>query len=230
MVFVLRLYFHYHCFHRFLVNDWIMMCTLVLLLSVAALGQAFLSDMYEIVKFKNGEKVPDASFPQVMQNGLHGFGAARTISLVGISAVKINFLVFFKRLGTQITAYLVFRYIILFVTVACGAANIGVMDYKCVFSFYTYMFRHCNQHGTLKRCFDFQKASISLDVITDALSKSPAVMSLFPYTESLVVSLPVVILWNVRIDIRKKKNSVLYLWTRRTNHRYDHCAGQRICR
>jgi hypothetical protein len=85
-----------------------MMFALALLLSVVALAQAFLGDVYKIVEFENGHLIPDASFPNVMRHDLRGFGAALTISLVGILAVKISFLLFFKRLGTQITSYLVF--------------------------------------------------------------------------------------------------------------------------
>ncbi|KAF2684606.1 hypothetical protein K458DRAFT_477792 [Lentithecium fluviatile CBS 122367] len=165
-----------------------MIFALALLLSVAALGQVFLDDVYEVVRFENGEKLPDASFPRVMENGLHGFGTAMTISLVGILAVKINFLLFFKRLGTQIPSYLIFWYIVLFVTVACGATNIGLMDYKCVFESLEYTLQHCTQRSRLKRYFDFQIVSVILDVVSDAL----------------IICFPVVILWNVRISLRKK--------------------------
>ena len=167
-----RLYIRYHCFRRLLVDDWIMMFALALLLSVVALAQAFLGDVYKIVEFENGHIIPDASFPDVMRHGLRGFGAALTMSLVGILAVKINFLLFFKRLGTQITSYLVFWYIVLFITVACGATNIGLMDYKCVFGSLEYTMMNCTQRSTIKRYFDFQKVSVTLDVISDALSKS----------------------------------------------------------
>ncbi|KAF2789460.1 hypothetical protein K505DRAFT_223553, partial [Melanomma pulvis-pyrius CBS 109.77] len=159
-----------------------------LLLSVVVLGQAFLDDVYKIVEFENGHIIPDASFPDTMRRGLRGFGVALTVSLVGILAVKINFLLFFKRLGAQITSYLIFWYIVLFITVACGATNIGLMDYKCVFNSLEYRKANCTQRNTLKRYFDFQKVSVILDVISDAL----------------IIFFPVVILWNVRISLRKK--------------------------
>jgi len=181
------------------------MFALALLLSVVVLAQTFLADVYMIVEFENGHVIPDASFPNTMRHGLRGFGAALTISLVGILAVKINFLLFFKRLGTQITSYLIFWYVVLFITVACGATNIGLMDYKCVFGSLEYTMGNCTQRSTIKRYFDFQKVSVILDVISDVLSKS--IVSLVSRTSSLIVVVicfPVVILWNVRISLRKK--------------------------
>jgi hypothetical protein len=181
-----------------------MMFALALLLSVVVLAQIFLADVYKIIEFGNGHVIPDATFPDTMIHGRRGFGAALTISLVGIMAVKINFLLFFKRLGTQITSYLIFWYFVLFITVACGA-TIGLMDYKCIFGSLEYTMRNCNHGSNNKRYFDIQKISVILDVISDVLSKS--IVSLVSHTSSLtvvVICFPVVILWNVRVSLRKK--------------------------
>jgi hypothetical protein len=172
VAFAARLYVRFHCFQRLLVDDWIMMFALVLLLSIAVIGQVFLVDVYKIVDLENGKVMPDATFPDTMRNGLRGFGAALTIALVGILAVKINFLLFFKRLGTQITTYLIFWYVVLFITIACGATNLGLMDYKCVFGSFEYISMSCTQRPVLKRYFDFQIVSVVLDVFSDLFSKS----------------------------------------------------------
>ncbi|OAK95324.1 hypothetical protein IQ06DRAFT_309680 [Phaeosphaeriaceae sp. SRC1lsM3a] len=165
-----------------------MMFALVLLLSIAAIGQVFLVDVYKIVDIENGKVMPDATLPDTMRNGLRGFGAALTIALVGILAVKINFLLFFKRLGTQITTYLVFWYAVFFITISCGATNLGLMDYKCVFGDFQYIAMSCTQRNVLKRYFDFQIVSVVLDVVSDLF----------------IMCFPIIILWNVRITLRKK--------------------------
>jgi hypothetical protein len=182
-----------------------MMFALALLLSVVVLAQIFLADVYKVIEVVNGHVIPDATFPDTMRHGQLGFGAALTISLFGILAVKINFLLFFKRLGTRITSYLIFWYFMLFITVACGATT-GLMDYKCIFGSLEYTMRNCT-HGSNnnKRYFDVQKISVVLDVISDVLSKS--VVSLVSHTSSLtvvVICFPIVILWNVRVSLRKK--------------------------
>ncbi|KAF2267293.1 hypothetical protein CC78DRAFT_566250 [Lojkania enalia] len=184
-----RLYIRWKCFHRFLVDDYVMMFALALQLSVAVLGETFLDDVYLIVEFENGERAPDKNFSNIMKRGLRGFGAALTISLVGITAVKLNFLLFFRRLGTQITSYYVIWWIILIFTLGCGGVNLGLMDYKCVFARdLVYVITKCAQRSAIKRYFDFQKTSVILDVVSDAL----------------IIYFPVAILWRVKIGLRKK--------------------------
>jgi hypothetical protein len=41
-------------------------------ISVAAVGQAFLINVYKIVDLDNGKIMPDASFPYTMRDGLRG--------------------------------------------------------------------------------------------------------------------------------------------------------------
>jgi uncharacterized membrane protein len=102
--------------------------------------------------------------------------------------VKINFLVFFRRLGANITTYSVFWYIVLFLTIACGVINIGLMDFPCVFPTFEYLMSSCQSRSTLKRAYDFMRVSVSLDAFSDAL----------------IICFPVVILWKVRISLRRK--------------------------
>jgi hypothetical protein len=67
------------------------------------------------------------------QRGLRAFGIAILLSYFGIWSIKLDFLLFFKRPGTQITTYLVFWWAVLFVTMASGAVNLGLYQYQCVF-------------------------------------------------------------------------------------------------
>lgn len=50
------------------------------------------------------------SLRTTVRNGLRGFGVSLLLLLIEILAVKINFLLFFKRTGTHITSYLVCWY------------------------------------------------------------------------------------------------------------------------
>jgi hypothetical protein len=149
-----------------------MMFALALLIAMSAVSQVYLTDVYKIVDFENGKLVPDATFPSIMTRGLRGFGLSLTLALVGILAVKINFLLFFRRLGTQITQYLVFWWIVVFITFACGATNIGLMGYDCVFGSTEYLATQCQARHNMKRYFDFQIVSVVLDVFSDLFSKS----------------------------------------------------------
>lgn len=53
-----------------------MLLTLDLLLSIAALRQAYLKDIYMLMAVSNGEMTLDSNFPKEAQRGLRAFGIA----------------------------------------------------------------------------------------------------------------------------------------------------------
>jgi hypothetical protein len=84
-----------------------------MLLSVAILGQVYLKDIYMLMAVANGERMPNANFPTEAQRGPRGFGTGLesrcfSPSYLGIWAIKLNSLLFVKRFGTQVAAYLIF--------------------------------------------------------------------------------------------------------------------------
>lgn len=149
-----------------------MIVALMLLLSIGILAQVFLVDVYTVVDIENGKIMPDATFPQTLLRGLRGSGATLIIGIVGIVAVKVNFLLFFKRLGTQITTYLVLWYIVLFITLACSAASLGLVGYKCISGDFEYIVSKCSGRGVQKASFELQIVSVVLDIFSDLFSKS----------------------------------------------------------
>lgn len=148
-----------------------MVFALGMLLSVAGLGQAYLKDIYTLVAVSNHEMMPDPNFPKEAQRGLRAFGITMVLLYLGIWAIKLSFLLFFKRLGTRITAYLIFWWAVLIVTVACGAASIGTMQYHCLFGHINDTLVICSEYSTLKHTYNLFKVSCILDVASDVLSK-----------------------------------------------------------
>ncbi|KAF2119898.1 hypothetical protein BDV96DRAFT_566279 [Lophiotrema nucula] len=183
-----RVYIRYMCFHKLFIDDWAMIIALGMLLTSAALGQVYLKDIYMLMGVAKGEIVPDANFPSKAQRSLRAFGIAMLFSYLGIWAIKLNFLLFFKRLGAQITAYLVFWWAVLIFTIACGAVSIGLMQFHCMFGPINDIMVICPQYPTLKQTYDFFKVSCIIDVVSDAF----------------IICFPVVILWQVSIALKKK--------------------------
>jgi hypothetical protein len=167
-----RVYIRYKCFHKLLIDDWAMIFALVLLLCSVSLGQVYLKDIYMLMGVARGDIIPDANFPHEAQRGLRAFGIAMLFSYLGIWAIKLNFLLFFKRLGAQITAYTIFWWIVLVFTMACGVVSIGLMQFHCMFGPITEIMVVCPQYDILKKTYDFFKVSCIVDVISDAFSES----------------------------------------------------------
>ena len=149
-----------------------MLLALGMLLSTASLGQAYLSNLYVLMAVSKSEIVPGPNFYKEAQQGLRGYGSAVILSWLGIWAIKLNFLLFFKRLGAQITAYTISWWIVLFATIACGAASLGLMQYDCMFGPINDIINTCARHDSLKQTSSFFKGSCIVDVVSDVLSKS----------------------------------------------------------
>ncbi|KAK3693423.1 hypothetical protein B0T22DRAFT_40136 [Podospora appendiculata] len=183
-----RIYVRLVAFGRLLIDDWLMLVALVMLLATAILGQLVLKYIYTLMEVGNGEYLPGPTFLDDTATGLHAFGAACLLWYIGIWIIKFNFLIFFYRLGGKIREYLIFWWIVLVLTIGCGALSIGIMQFNCLFGPIGVILTTCNELSSFQKTYTFFKISCIVDVITDAF----------------IVCFPVSILWRIRISIRKK--------------------------
>lgn len=152
-----------------------------------------------------GELIPDATFPVKAQAALRGFGIAMLLSYLGIWAIKLNFLLFFKRLGTkEIRSYAIFWWVVLIFTIACGAISIGLMQFHCMMGPIDDIMIKCPQRSVLKQTYDFFKVSCILDVLSDASSKCIPGPALYTPLTYPVLCFPLYILWKISITLKKK--------------------------
>lgn len=167
----MRAYIRWAVFRKLLVDDWLMLFALILMCATSVLGQLWLKHVYTLVAVGNGA-MPGPTFLDDAHTGLLAFGSASLLWYIGIWVVKFNFLIFFYRLGHQVTPYLIFWWIVLVITLGCGATGIGLMQYECLFAKdFTSVMIKCAQTESFRRTYMFFKISVSLDVISDALSE-----------------------------------------------------------
>ncbi|RYP77926.1 hypothetical protein DL769_003299 [Monosporascus sp. CRB-8-3] len=103
-------------------------------------------------------------------------------------AVKFSFLMFFRRLGSEIKAHKVWWRVVFILTLAGWIASVSDFDYRCSTSDITYILVQCNEASHLRFQIRTFYANMAADIITDLL----------------VLSTPILILWNVQIPWRKK--------------------------
>lgn len=94
---------------RLLVEDYLMVLALSIIISIAVVLHAHLADIYLTAKLKsNPGELPHLA-PQELARHLtaawRAVGVAVVLSTLGIYTVKMNFMLFFYRLGHLITAY-----------------------------------------------------------------------------------------------------------------------------
>ncbi|KAH8600690.1 hypothetical protein B0O99DRAFT_503041, partial [Bisporella sp. PMI_857] len=184
----IRLYIRYACFHRLLVDDCLMIVSLGVLLAATIENQLHSKYIYTLVNVSNGKELPTEHFLTDIQKGLRSFGTAVILSYIGIWLIKLNFLFFFRRLGAQVTSYVIFWWLVLGFTIACGAVSFGVMQYHCLFGPVEDIITVCSMPSVVRQTYTYFKVSCIVDVVSDAL----------------ILCFPISILWKIRISIRKK--------------------------
>jgi len=172
-----------------LIDDWLMLFALVLMCGVSVISQLVLEYVYAMRAVGSGEVMPGPTYLEEMQMGMRGFGVAGILWWVGIWTVKLNFLIFFYRLGSQITGYRIFWWIVLVFTVGCAATSIALMQFKCMFGdVMSDIVPTCNTSAPWHETYLRFQIGVILDCVSDVL----------------IICFPVSILWRVRISLRKK--------------------------
>ncbi|KAI0188148.1 hypothetical protein EV127DRAFT_513172 [Xylaria flabelliformis] len=183
-----RTYTRFICFHRLLIDDYLMLLALVLLAGTAATGQLVLGDVYTLIRVGRGEEAPGPNFLEETKRGILGFAVQSIFCYAGLWLIKLSFLVFFYRLGHNVTKYLIFWWIVLFFVIASLATEIGIVQYQCIFGPIDYILGVCKETAVIMKTDELFKVSVIIDVISDVL----------------ILCFPIVILWKVRINLRRK--------------------------
>ncbi|KAK7974517.1 hypothetical protein PG989_016365 [Apiospora arundinis] len=186
----IRLYIRLACFRKLWYDDYLMLVAYVLHTAEAILIQLFLKDAYDLEKAERGDM--SVMGPEFLPNSRKAFvalGTSINITMVGVLIIKLSFMLFFRRLGTNIRYFNAVWWGILLFTVAAAAAQIGMQDFGCFFADITYILSEkCTSDTVLHRIF----INAIFSAIVDALS------------DFLIVGLPIAVLWRSRISRSKK--------------------------
>lgn len=163
-------------FRRLFPEDYLMLASLSVLVTLAASLEHYLGDFYLVLAIHNRRALPGPDFAARMESAMRGTGIALVLSTVGIWAIKLKFLAFFRRFGAQIRAYMVIWWAACLLVVASAVAQIGIIPYSCLFTSWTNLLTKCETDASLARIYASYKASIALDVVSDVVSKSSLMM------------------------------------------------------
>ncbi|KAK3942881.1 hypothetical protein QBC46DRAFT_351976 [Diplogelasinospora grovesii] len=190
IAFAVRAYIRYVCFRRLVVEDWLMLVALIMHNADAIVAQLYVRYCFVMETAERGDySVVTPDFFTNSKKGLAGFGASVFLAILGVLIVKINFLLFFRRLGRDIRVFNIMWWVVLVFTVAGSLAQIGMEDYKCVFGPASFIFGPgCTSDGALKRNYFNAIFSCAVDAASDAM----------------IIVFPTVILWKSGINLQKK--------------------------
>ncbi len=148
-----------------------MLLALAIQVAFAGLGQAYLGDIYLMTRVQNGVVTPGADFLDRMTDGLRADGIMLLLSILGIWVIKMNFLLFFYRLGYHMPAYRIFWWVSVVAVVACGAAAVGMLPFSCFFGSIMHIVTQCSTEASVGSIYTTYKVSVAVDCVSDAISE-----------------------------------------------------------
>ncbi|KAH8702813.1 hypothetical protein GQ44DRAFT_783537 [Phaeosphaeriaceae sp. PMI808] len=125
-----RSYVRYACFRRLLFEDYLMLFALALHTAEAILIQLYVQHVYEMEAVGKGDS--SKITPDFMPNSKQGFiavGTSINLTIIGVLIVKLNFLLFFRRLGKKLNRFNIAWWTILTFTIAVTIAQIAMQRF-----------------------------------------------------------------------------------------------------
>ena len=142
-----------------------------MVLASAITWQIFALHMYYIMTVSAGLEMPGEDFAQIAEKYSKATCAVIILFYSALWSIKISFLLFFRRLGTNVQGQKLIWWPIFGITLATYFACIGTIQYQCLLSSFEYLAANCKTPAATS----FQQITLKLncawDVITDCLSK-----------------------------------------------------------
>ncbi|CAG8975094.1 hypothetical protein HYALB_00008934 [Hymenoscyphus albidus] len=187
-----RLFVRVKYLHRLQFDDFLVSFAWMLLLGTALLWTVIINNFYEIANFLSGKAYLTATFPHSLEQYLHGSLAAWLMFYLVLWTIKINFLLFFRKLGDKVTNYYkIYWWAVLIFTLAAGIVCVGTIQYDCLAVTFE---QSTASQGTCAGPKDIKFQDFAL--------KFPAALDII--TDALIISMPISMLWRVRMTIKRK--------------------------
>ena len=170
-----RVYIRFVCFRKLAIEDYLMLVALALHSAQSVLIQLYVGYLYDVEAVKKGDNSkigPD--FTANFKKGFTALGICVYITVAGLFMVKLNFLLFFKRLGAGFRSFHIAWWIVTVFTVGVAVVLCGLQEIRCLFGPIDYILGgECVDRAILRRVFVKSIFSVAVDVLSDILSEFP---------------------------------------------------------
>lgn len=144
LFYAFRLLVRYKIFGRLQVDDALVFFAWVLLLTNTVLWQVGKKAMYENIAVSSGQLFPPpVNFAHNSEQYLRRSVAVIIFFYTSLWAIKLSFMIFFKRLGQNVRHQNVVWWTVLAITAASYFACLGDINYKCLVSSFSYLSGKC---------------------------------------------------------------------------------------
>ncbi|KAH6623706.1 hypothetical protein F5144DRAFT_584051 [Chaetomium tenue] len=190
VVFSVRVYIRFVCFRKLATEDYLMLLALALHSAQTITIQLYVGYMYDVEAVEKGDYSKISSdFLANSKKGFIALGVCVYLTVVGLAIIKLNFLLFFKRLGVGFRSFHIAWWIVTVFTVVGAVVLCGLQEIRCLFGPIDYILGgECVDKSILRRIFVKSIFSVVVDVLSDIL----------------ILCFPIWILWGSGINRRKK--------------------------
>ncbi|MCJ1477280.1 hypothetical protein MMC13_005951 [Lambiella insularis] len=185
---VFRLYVRVQSYRRIYADDCLVIFAYSCLIGNNILWHTQLQAVYDSVALESGLLAPSAFWEWETINLLRSVLAFNFLFNCCLWAVKLSFLLFFWRLGQRARGHKIWWWCVLAITVAAWLVSVGDFQFACSVNSFDWILLNCSTpDSTAVEARDF-RINTTMDLLTDIL----------------IITIPVLMLWNVRIPTRMK--------------------------
>lgn len=148
-----------------------MLLAFSIITSTTAVLHTYLADIYLMSLPIESVDLPSEDYANRLTVVWRVDGVAVILSTLGTWIIKMNFMLFFYRLGHQLRAYVAVWWVAVVVIVACGVVILGIIPYDCMFETSDWVNTHCSTTSKMDYIYSFYQANVALDVLSDLISE-----------------------------------------------------------
>ncbi|KAH8649751.1 hypothetical protein BGZ60DRAFT_551169 [Tricladium varicosporioides] len=186
---IFRAWARYRTFGRYFMDDAFVLLALILFLASAIIWQCTSKYMYQALYLASGLSSDiSTNFVKETETYLRAQIGIIFLFTSGLWSIKIAFLLFFRRLGENVSGQMLHWWSVFVFTIVTYIVGIGTIQYNCLAPSFIQIVTKCSgpeakyfEHATLA-------TNLAMDVSTDLL----------------ILSIPIRMLWKVRIHLRQK--------------------------
>ncbi|KAF3400990.1 hypothetical protein DPV78_005095 [Talaromyces pinophilus] len=184
----LRTFSRIKIFKRLWVDDGFVIFALILVIANAILWQLHAQQMFDLMAVSAGIQAPNADF--VSRSEAYSKTSVAVIAFFysTLWSIKMAFLLFFRRLGENVTRQKYIWWPVCIFTVATYFACIGTIQYNCLVVPLQVIMEKCTQDSAV----NFQRTTLKLNCAWDVIS------------DFLIMAIPIKMLWGIQMRTKKK--------------------------
>ena len=169
----MRVYARWRTFKRLWLDDAFVAFAWLLALLTAIDWQIVAKLAYRFQAVVSGKFWPPPdTFEKDTENYFKGTLVVLVFFFTSLWAIKLSFLMFFQRLGQNVTGQKKLWWCVFSLTVATYLVAIGVLQYSCLAGPFQELFQNCTGNRPVQYQRMTLKFTCAMDVLTDYLSES----------------------------------------------------------